>query len=163
MKFFTLATLFLSATPSLSAPSSETPNELAARAIPGPQTNDYPYKGHCGGVDPWSFYKCQCTSFVAYRINKRLGIKFTNHYKGHHWGNANTWDEAAKASGVKVNHTPKPGSIAQSNAGSAGHVAWVSKVNGDKVTIEEYNWAKREGYSTRTVAKSKFNYIHVKV
>jgi surface antigen len=99
---------------------------------------------------------------VAWRINKRLGIKFHNQYKGTNWGNANTWDNAAKKTGVKVNSTPKPGAVAQTNAGSYGHVAWVTAVNGNKVTIEEYNWGKREGYSKRTVDKSAFNYIHVK-
>jgi len=132
-------------------------------SIPGPVTDDYPYKSSCGGVDPWNYYKCQCTSFVAWRINKRLGIKFTNQYKGTNWGNANTWDEAAKRTGVKVNSTPVPGAIAQSNAGSAGHVAWVTAVSGNKVTIEEYNYANKEGYGKRTVDKSTFNYIHVKV
>ncbi|KAJ2127830.1 hypothetical protein GGF48_003116, partial [Coemansia sp. RSA 921] len=24
--------------------------------IPGPMTNDYPYSGKCGGVDPWNYY-----------------------------------------------------------------------------------------------------------
>ncbi|KAJ1794488.1 hypothetical protein GGF48_000440 [Coemansia sp. RSA 921] len=131
--------------------------------IPGPMTNDYPYSGKCGGVDPWNYYKCQCTSFVAWRINKRLGVKFHNHYKGPNWGNANTWDNAAKATKVPVNNKPVAGCVAQSNAGSYGHVAWVAKVSGNSVTIEEYNWAKKEGYGTRTVPKSAFNYIHVKV
>ncbi|KAL2143666.1 hypothetical protein VTI28DRAFT_10173 [Corynascus sepedonium] len=131
-------------------------------SVPGPVKNDYPYKSSCGGVDPWNYYKCQCTSFVAWRINKRLGIKFHNQYKGTNWGNANTWDDAAKRTGVKVNKTPKPGAVAQSNAGKYGHVAWVTAVNGNKVTIEEYNWAKREGYGKRTVDKSTFNYIHLK-
>ncbi|AEO62023.1 hypothetical protein MYCTH_2085328 [Thermothelomyces thermophilus ATCC 42464] len=130
--------------------------------LPGPVKNDYPYKNNCGGVDPWRYYKCQCTSFVAWRINERLGIKFHNMYKGVNWGNANTWDDAAKRTGVKVDKTPKPGAIAQTNAGRYGYVAWVTAVNGNKVTIEEYNWAKREGYGTRTVDKSTFNYIHLK-
>ncbi|KAH6848161.1 CHAP domain-containing protein [Chaetomium sp. MPI-CAGE-AT-0009] len=131
-------------------------------SVPGPVTNDYPYKSSCGGVDPWNYYKCQCTSFVAWRVNKRLGIKFHNQYKGTNWGNANTWDDAAKRTGVTVNNTPKPGCVAQSNAGNYGHVAWVTAVNGNQVTIEEYNWAKREGYGKRTVSKGSFNYIHLK-
>ncbi|KAK3376209.1 CHAP domain-containing protein [Lasiosphaeria ovina] len=131
--------------------------------IPGPVTNDYPYKSSCGGVDPWRYYKCQCTSFVAFRINKRLGADFTNTYKGHAWGNADSWDDAARASGVTVNSTPKPGSIAQTNAGSAGHVAWVAAVGDDTVTVEEYNWATAEGYGKRTVSKGTFSYIHIKV
>ncbi|KAK4151993.1 CHAP domain-containing protein [Chaetomidium leptoderma] len=132
-------------------------------SIPGPVTDDYPYKGSCGGVDPWNYYKCQCTSFVAFRINKRLGVKFHNKYKGAAWGNANTWDNAAKATGVKVNSTPVPGCVAQSNTGNYGHVAWVTAVNGNKVTIEEYNHGTRERYGKRTVNKGDFNYIHIKV
>lgn len=103
----------------------------------------------------------QCTSFVAYRLNK-AGVKFTNHYKGEGWHNANTWNEAAKKAGVKVNKTPKVGSVAQTDAGSAGHVAWVTKVGKKTVTIEEYNWNNPEKYGTRTVPKEKFRYIHIK-
>ncbi|KAL2260680.1 hypothetical protein VTK26DRAFT_5248 [Humicola hyalothermophila] len=129
--------------------------------IPGPRKDDYPYKSSCGGVDPWNYFRCQCTSFVAWRINERHGKKFHNRYKGQAWGNANQWDEAARKSGVKVNNTPKPGCIAQTNAGRYGHVAYVSAVNGDKVTIEEYNYARRERYGTRVVNKSAFQYIHI--
>ncbi|ORX69439.1 CHAP-domain-containing protein [Linderina pennispora] len=130
----------------------------------GPMTNDYPYKNSCGPADKWLYFKCQCTSFVAWRINSRLGINFHNKYKGKAWGNANQWDEAARASGVKVDGTPTPGSIAQTNkgGGGAGHVAWVAKVSGNSVTIEEYNYGVYRGYGTRTVPKSTFNYIHLK-
>ena len=130
-------------------------------SIPGPATDDYPYKGKCGGVDPWNYYKCQCTSFVAWRVNKRLGLKFHNKYKGHAWGNANSWDDAARASGVKVDNKPKVGCIAQTNAGNYGHVAYVSAVNGNTVTVEEYNHGGVEKYGKRTVSKDSFNYIHI--
>ncbi|KAJ2809587.1 hypothetical protein H4S07_003180 [Coemansia furcata] len=128
----------------------------------GPMKDDYPYPGQCNGVDPWRYFKCQCTSFVAWRINSRLGVKFDNYYKGPNWGNANTWGDAARSTGVPINNTPVPGCVAQTNSGSAGHVAWVAKVSGDSVTVEEYNY-KRHTYSTRTVPKSSFNYIHIKV
>ncbi|KAJ1736100.1 hypothetical protein LPJ61_000149 [Coemansia biformis] len=124
--------------------------------------DDYPYKHNCGGVDPWNYYKCQCTSFVAWRINKQLGVKFHNQYKGTNWGNANSWDNAARTTHVPVNAKPVRGCVAQSNAGRYGHVAWVAKVSGSSVTIEEYNYLGKERYSTRTVPKSTFNYIHIK-
>ena len=130
----------------------------------GPIVNDYPYPASsCGPVDKWNYYKCQCTSFVAWRINDRHKIAFTNQYKGCNYGNANEWDECAKQTGVKLNNTPKPGSVAQTNkgGGGAGHVAWVAAVDGDKVTIEEYNYGTPEGYGTRTVDKSAFQYIHI--
>ncbi|KAJ2614272.1 hypothetical protein EV177_002132, partial [Coemansia sp. RSA 1804] len=130
--------------------------------IPGPMKNDYPYSGKCSGIDPWRYYKCQCTSFVAWRINSRLGVKFHNYYKGPNWGNANSWSGAARKTGVPINSKPVPGAVAQTTAGRYGHVAWVAKVSGSQVTIEEYNWVKNK-YSTRTVSKSTFNYIHLKV
>lgn len=132
--------------------------------LPGPIVNDYPYKGKCdagGGVDPWLYYRCQCTSFVAWRINERLGIKFHNKYLGAHWGDAKTWDDAAKQTGVKVNSTPTPGSLAVSNKGESGHVAWVTAVAGDRVEVEEYNWAVTEGYGKRSVLKTDFVYVHL--
>ena len=122
--------------------------------LPGPITNDYPYKGKCNegnSIDPWKYYRCECVSFVAWRINKRLGLKFHNKYKGHAWGYANEWDEAAKKSGVTVNKTPKVGSVAQTNAGEYGHVAWVTAVGKDTVDIEEYNWKTHHGYGTRNL------------
>ncbi|KAJ1937159.1 hypothetical protein FBU59_004837 [Linderina macrospora] len=128
----------------------------------GPMVDDYPYKGRCDLVDKWRYYSCQCVSFVAWRINSRLGINFHNRYKGKAWGNANQWDDAARASGVTVNSTPAPGAVGQTDRGSRnGHVVWVAKVSGDMVTIEEYNY-KRHTYGTRTVPKSSFNYIHLK-
>lgn len=147
-------------------PGTKPPTNPPGGKIPGPMVNDYPYKGKCGPVDRWAYFACQCTSFVAWRINERLNIKFNNHYKGPNWGNANTWDEAARKTGVKVNKTPVPGCIAQTNkgGGGAGHVAWVTKVSGDKVTIEEYNYRNYRAYGTRTVPKSTFeNYIHIQV
>ncbi|KAL1612146.1 hypothetical protein SLS60_000369 [Paraconiothyrium brasiliense] len=159
-------------------------SELIERA------NDYPYSGKCngnGGIDPWKFYRCMftaisaatliesftkplstdaplsgsCTSFVAYRLNK-AGVKFTNHYKGEGWHDADSWNEAAKKAGVKVNSTPKVGSVAQTDAGTRGHVAWVTKVGKKTVTVEEYNWNHPNKYGTRTVPKETFRYIHVK-
>jgi surface antigen len=134
----------------------------SAGKIPGPVTDDYPYKNSCGPIDKWNYFRCQCTSFVAWRINERLGIHFHNQYKGTNWGNANSWDEAARSTGVRVDSNPVPGCVAQTNEGWAGHVAWVTAVSGNQVTIEEYNYA-RERYGTRKVAKSAFNYIHLKV
>jgi len=99
---------------------------------------------------------------VAWRINERLGVKFHNQYKGVNWGNANSWNDAAKRTGVTVNKTPKPGCVAQTDSGSYGHVAWVTAVGDKTVTIEEYNYGGRERYGTRTVPKNNFNYIHIK-
>jgi len=127
---------------------------------PSGMKDDYPYRGQTSGIDPWHFYKGQCTSFVAWRLNSRNHIQFTNGYKGQHFGNANSWDNAARAAGISVTSTPRVGDVAQSNAGSFGHVAVVARVNASTVVVEEYNYAHPNHYGTRTVARSAFNYIH---
>ena len=115
-------------------------------------------------VDPWNFYNRECTSFAAWCLNSRNGVKFTNQYLGaSRWGNANTWGTVAKSLGVTVNMTPAVGAIAWWTTGKYGHVAWVSAVNGSSVFIEEYNYKVRGGYGTRTIAASDpAGYIHIK-
>ncbi|KAJ1962942.1 hypothetical protein GGI12_002352, partial [Dipsacomyces acuminosporus] len=123
--------------------------------------DDYPYKGQCSQVDPWNFYTCQGTSFVAFRINKELGISFNNRYKGVYWLNANTWDDAARKTQVTINSTPQVNAVAQTDNGRYGQVAWVTNVSGDEVTVEEYNGSVSQQYSIKTVNKSYYqNYIH---
>lgn len=104
--------------------------------------DDYPadYKNAAQDalVDEWNFYNRECTSFVAWCLNSRNGVPFTNHYNGVHWGNANNWGNAARQCGFTVDMTPKKGSVYWSDSGAYGHVAWVSEVNGNSVRIEEY-------------------------
>ncbi|KAM7201127.1 hypothetical protein V8F33_003539 [Rhypophila sp. PSN 637] len=72
--------------------ASSTPKPSQPKKLPGPIKNDYPYKSSCSankGIDPWNYLRCSCTSFVAWRVNKRLGIKFHNKWRGADWGNAN--------------------------------------------------------------------------
>jgi surface antigen len=122
--------------------------------------DDYPYKyASTSGVDEWNFYNRQCTSFAAWRINwngTRTGQRFTNMYLGRNFGDAHTWDDAARATGVAVYGTPAVGRIAQwnQNVGGAspwGHVAYVAAVYSDgSILIEEYN-ANPYAYGTRRI------------
>jgi len=67
-----------------------------------------------------------CTWYVANRVSVPAN-----------WGNANTWDNYAPASGWTVSSTPNgPGAIAQSDAGSEGHVAYVEAVSADGTMIK---------------------------
>jgi surface antigen len=162
-----LALLLATETTTLALPvESQTPKPSISKR----SGDDYPYKNQCASadrVDRWHFYKCECVSFVAWRINQVLDIKFTNMYKGQHWGNANLWDEAArKSTGVKIDKKPKKNSVAQTDKSGSGlgHVAWVKSVSDDgkKVTVEEYNY-KKDKYGTRTVGVGEFEwYIHLK-
>ncbi len=114
-------------------------------------------------IDPWRFYNRECVSFVAWRINHANGVAFTNYMDGGHWGNANNWDDNARALGYTVNNTPARGAIAQSDTqSSAGHVAWVAAVGKGTVTVEDYNYSSPGNYGVRTVPTSMYLYIHIK-
>ena len=71
--------------------------------------DDYPYRTKCLGchtinnsnhsdIDPWNFYYRQCTSFVAWCLNSRNKINFTNQYGGvARWGHGKEWATAARS------------------------------------------------------------------
>lgn len=136
-----------------------------AAAIGDNYPSKYKSKAVNGVVDEWNFYNRNCTSFVAWRLNSANGVKFTNQYKGaSRWGNAKTWGTVAKSLKVPVNSTPAVGSVAWSDKGTYGHVAWVAEVrSGGQIVVEEYNWGVVGGYGKRTVAASSFTgFIHIK-
>ncbi len=138
------------------------------------QNNETEYVAAIGGTcpaagvyiaDEWYYFKCECTSYVAWNLNKN-GIEFTNWYKGNHWSNAKTWQQAAINSSVPVDNTPQVGDVAWWDAwnddeGKYGHVAYVESVNADgTVNISEYNFGAPHGYGTRNNITADA-YIHV--
>jgi surface antigen len=77
------------------------------------------------------------------------------------------WDTGAASAGYTVSGTPRTRSILVMEPGvhgssSVGHVAWVTAVNGDKVTIIEMNaLAGAYNYNTRTLSDiSGMKYIY---
>jgi surface antigen len=117
------------------------------------------------GADQWYFYPCQCTSYVAWKLNQN-GINFDNSYEGVHWGNAENWDNAADNANISYDNTPRVGDIAvwdpwTGGAHAEGHVAYVESVNSDgSVNISEYNFGVPLGYSTRNNLRAS-HYIHI--
>ena len=108
-------------------------------------------------VDEFGEYNRECTSFVAWALYSRNGFRMPFH------DNANEWGPDAQKRGYLVNSAPAVGSVAWSNAGEWGHVAYVVAVNGASITIEEYNEHFNGTYDQRTVAASAFTgYIHFK-
>lgn len=77
------------------------------------------------------------------------------------WGNANTWDNYAASSGWTVSTIPKPGAVAQTDAGGLGHVAVVEAVSPDGTMIKYSDmnglagWGAT-GYSDWVPANAKF-------
>ncbi|SDQ17284.1 CHAP domain-containing protein [Pseudarthrobacter chlorophenolicus] len=146
------------------------------------QGDDYPYRDPVGvftdEADPWSLYKRQCVSFVAWRLNVQMGWKEGQEYPFTPakigvglFGNAVQWKDTV-GSKYKMDTTPKVGSVAWWTAnwssptnitGDAGHVAIVSAVYPDKGTIdiEEYNFEPL-AYDKRNIPiKDVTGFIHV--
>lgn len=126
--------------------------------------NDYPSKYQNTRTDKWNFDARRCTSFVAWRLNSRNKIDFNNNYKGKNWDDPRAWGENAKELGILVDKNPAIGAVAWWDTGRIpGHVAWVSAVDGETVTVEEYNWKIFFGYDEGTIdADNPAGYIHFK-
>jgi surface antigen len=105
--------------------------------------------------DNWREYNRECTSFAAWALASRNGFNMPFH------DDAGRWGDRARALGYHVDGRPAVGSIAWSDTGRYGHVAYVVDVSGGTVTIEEYNHDGHGRYSRRAVPASAFTgYIH---
>lgn len=132
-------------------------------------TGGYPYANGptCANnqctPDAWRFYQRECTSFVAWKLNGTNGFNFKNDFDGNgslDFGNASQWGPVAHNFGYQVNMTPAVGAVAW---WSSMHVAWVEAVNGDQVTIQEYNYNYNHNYNRRVINRSSVSgYIHFK-
>jgi surface antigen len=123
--------------------------------------DDYPAKWRNAPMDSmldqWREYNRECTSFVAWALYSRNGFSMP------FYDTANGWGPDASRRGYAVNSIPAPGSVAWSNAGTYGHVAYVVAISGGNVTIEEYNEHYNGTYDERTVPARAFTgYIHFK-
>lgn len=114
-----------------------------------PWPNDLP--------DPWGMYQRQCVSYTAWKVSAS-GRHMPN------WGgrgNANQWDDNARAAGIPVDSNPRVGDVAVRNRGTYGHVMYVEAVNSDgSIDISQYNanWDGR--YSTARIFPGDLVFIH---
>lgn len=121
-----------------------------------------------------SGYRGECVDWAGWKI-----IEGTGTYGTHvpiAMGNATSWGDGARAHGIAVDMSPRAGDAVywtsgQGGSGDAGHIGTVQSVNGTKVTIEEYNFAKSlpgdtpetggGRYNTRVIeASNASGYIH---
>lgn len=85
-----------------------------------------------------------CTDWAAFRANELTGLGVPRNL-----GNANTWDNNAPAAWTK-DDSPEPGDIAQTDAGTYGHVGVVEEVKRtsdgtiSSITVSAYN-ARQDG------------------
>lgn len=99
----------------------------------------------------------QCVDYAGYKRPDLVARGVT--------GNANYWDDSARAAGVLVDRSPSAGAIFQTDSGWVRHVGYVEAVNPDgSIEVTEMNY----GYTPYRVVRStipasavgNFNYIH---
>ena len=101
--------------------------------------------------DPWGMYKRQCVSYTAWKVSSTG--RHMPYWGGR--GNANLWDDNARAAGIPVDYNPRPGDVGVSNSGTYGHVVYVERVHGDgTITVSQYNagWDGRYSVVRRSTA-----------
>lgn len=162
------------------------PDDDAGDGSDARYANDYPYRHQVSPVedvpDQWGFYKGECTSYVAWRLNDFAGVDdenyvFFNRMHAHigggvpkdQWGyrfsDATYWAERASAFnaedlGFRVTSTPQTGSIAHwgegEGLGALGHVAFVEAVYEDgSVDVTDYNRYGERSFSSRNMPLNK--------
>jgi surface antigen len=98
-------------------------------------------------IDDWGMFNRECVSYTAFRV--AASGRYMPYWGGR--GNANQWDDDARADGIPVDGNPQAGDVAISNAGAYGHAMYVESVNGDgTINISQYNAALNGQYSTRS-------------
>lgn len=120
-------------------------------------------------VDEWGFTEGQCTSWVAFRLNKLFGLGFARRYKGVIWGDAGRWPHAASKAGLKVDDKPSVGAVAYWPArwdDDPGHVAFVEQVlSPNAIVVTELNADGHNEFRSSTVARGEpgwpTGFIHI--
>jgi surface antigen len=120
---------------------------------------------YSGAAMPDNTYAWGNCTWWAYAMRKWAGSPIPTT-----WGNANTWDDRARADNYVVNNTPAVGAVFQTDVGGGGygHVAYVIKVNplNSEWTISEMNAPKLNVVSQRTFSKeaaASYTFIHNKI
>jgi surface antigen len=123
-------------------------------------TSGYPWSGVSFPntiADPWGMYKRQCVSYTAWKVAN--SGRFMPYWGGR--GNANQWDDNARAAGIPVDGNPRVGDVAVSNSGYYGHVMYVEAVYGDgTIYVSQYNAGWSGSYSEARISASGLVFIH---
>lgn len=108
-------------------------------------------------IDSWGMYNRECVSYAAFKVAE--SGRHMPYWGGR--GNANQWDDNARAAGIPVDSNPREGDVAQSDAGYYGHVMYVEHVYGDgTILISQYNAGLDGRYSERRISAAGLDFIH---
>jgi surface antigen len=108
-------------------------------------------------IDSWGMYNRECVSYTAFKV--AASGRNMPYWGGR--GNANQWDDDARAAGIPVDGNPQAGDVAISNSGAYGHAMYVESVNGNgTINISQYNVNLDGRYSTNTISVGSLVFIH---
>ncbi len=95
-------------------------------------------------TDNLSYFPCECTSYVAFRL-AQAGVS-ANHYREN--GHAKEWVSRAKAKGIQTGLKPLKGAVYVIQNGTFGHVMFVEEVQSNlRIRVSEYNRDNSRNYS----------------
>jgi len=109
-------------------------------------------------VDTWGMYNRECVSWTAYRV--AASGRYMPYWGGR--GNANLWDDNARAAGIPVDGNPQVGDVAVSNAGYYGHTMYVEAVFDDGTfAVSQFNhdWGGTYSFVPR-MSRGNLVFIH---
>lgn len=108
-------------------------------------------------LDSWGMWNRECVSYTAFKVWQ--SGRYMPYWGGR--GNANRWDDNARAAGIPVDDNPRAGDVAISNSGFYGHAMYVESVNANgTINISQYNASWDGEYSTRTISPGGLVFIH---
>lgn len=108
-------------------------------------------------IDSWGMYNRECVSFTAWKVWSTG--RYMPYWGGR--GNANQWDDNARAAGIPTDGSPRAGDVAISNRGFYGHSMYVEAVHGDgTITVSQYNAALDGNYSVARIYVGSLVFIH---
>lgn len=113
-------------------------------------------------VDSWGMYNRECVSWTAFKVY--ISGRYMPYWGGR--GNANQWDDNARAAGIPVDRNPRVGDVAVSNYGTWGHVMYVEAVASDgSIYVSDYNQQfdglyREYWISADTVSSRNLVFIH---
>ncbi len=134
----------------------------AAPASATAPADAYPYRTAPKDVtDRWGFETRECTSYIAWRLNRDDHLGFATHYRGVVWWNAAEWLRAARAAGVPADADPLPGSVmvlqpGVAGAGPPGHVALVVRAGHGWILVDDYNTNDAGGFARHWIRAAPF-------
>jgi peptidoglycan hydrolase CwlO-like protein len=124
--------------------------------VAGNNGNDtYPNKWRSAGqdtvLDNWGMYNRECVSYTAWKVYE--SGRYMPYWGGH--GNANQWDDNARAAGIPVDSNPRVGDVAIKNSQPYGHAMYVEHVYSDGgIYVSQYNASLDGTYSEAVISAS---------